>query len=216
MNLKPKSLEMKSALIGMILGDAYLRKTKTSKNAYMTINHGIKQIEYAEWKNAILQNITNTKIEQRMVYLKKENKSYPQITLITRTHPIYTKLHNQIYINGRKSITLNLLKQLTPLGMAIWYMDDGGLIFHKCKLKNGNNGIKSRELCLNTQSFSYEEHLIIQKYFKEVWDIDIRINKSKNAFRIIMNATNAKKFINIIEPYIIPSMQYKIDMKYKQ
>ena len=46
--------EIKSAIIGMILGDGYLQKTG-EKNARLRLEHGYKQKEYLLWKTEKLK-----------------------------------------------------------------------------------------------------------------------------------------------------------------
>ena len=87
-------------------------------------------------------------------------------------------------------------------------MDDGCLSIHK--------GNRYGKLC--TECFTYEEHLIIQQYFKETWDINFDIKIEKNRYYFCrFNVENLKKLINIIYIYVteVPSMIYKIDLNYK-
>lgn len=123
-------------------------------------------------------------------------------------------MYNKFYINRTKVVTRQLLNKLKPLGLAVWYMDDGQLCLHN--LKNGK--IKSRRARIWSMSFTYEEHLIIQTYFKDVWNIDVKIYNSMKKggikYYLEFNATNFVKFREIIKDYIIPTMLYKIDMKY--
>ena len=86
-------------------------------------------------------------------------------------------------------------------------MDDGCLSIHK--------GNRYGKLC--THCFNYEENILIQKYFKRKWNIDVDIKIEKNKYYFIrFNVKALKKLIQIIYPYVIqiPSMIYKIDLDY--
>ena len=197
-------------ILGSLLGDASLNMT--NKNPRLHIAHSKKQEEYVWWKYNILTESFDM-VEPKMIMAGK-NKKYPQIRFQTSTSQqlhFYKKL---FYPKGKKILTRRLLNMLGPLALAIWYMDDGNLIIHKYTKKDGTKGIQGRELAINTQCFSYEEHEIIKRYFEVKWDIEVKIYKNKGSYRIVMNATNAKKFIGIIKPFIIPSMEYKIDLQY--
>lgn len=88
-------------------------------------------------------------------------------------------------------------------------MDDGNLANHK-----GNRWGK-----LSTNAFNYEEHLIMQKYFKEKWDIDVDIKQEKGKYYFLrFNVTGLQKLFKIIYSYVcmIPSMIYKIDLNYQK
>lgn len=66
---------------------------------------------------------------------------------------------------------------------------------------------------LATNCFSDEECELIQKWFKEKWDIEVTIEHQKGNGRqqpIIYFPRPAKiKFYNIVKSYIIPEMEYK-------
>ena len=88
-------------------------------------------------------------------------------------------------------------------------MDDGNLAKKK---KNGK--IHAYELYLNT-FVSDEENQTIIDYFKEVWNIKFSKVKNNGGYRLRCGTIEARKFINIIKEYVLPSMQYKIDISKK-
>ena len=87
-------------------------------------------------------------------------------------------------------------------------MDDGSLSYKKREGK-----VHGREIHLNTYC-SLEEARVIQAYFKEVWDVSWTVVPTKGLFRLRMGSNEAIKFFTIINPYIIPSMKYKVDLQY--
>ena len=116
------------------------------------------------------------------------------------------KSYKVIYPNNIKTISRNVLNYLNPQGIAIWYMDDGCL---SAKKRNGK--IHAYELILNTY-ISYEDNQIIVDYFKEVWNINFTITRDKGKSRIRCGTREARKFIEIVKPYIVPCMEYKINI----
>ena len=117
-------------------------------------------------------------------------------------------INKHLYSNdGRKKISMKILNELNPLGLAVWWMDDGYLCTHKCN--------RYGRLC--TECFNYEENILIQQYFKKRWSIDVDIKNEKNKYYFIrLNVTALKKLIRIIYTYVVevPSMIYKIDLDY--
>lgn len=197
-------------ILGGLLGDASLNLT--NKNPRLHVAHAKAQEEYVWWKYTILSESFD--IVEPKIIMSGKDKKYPQLRFQTPTTQRFIYYQKLFYPKGKKVLKRKILNMLEPLGLAIWYMDDGNLILHKYKKADGTVGIKSRELAINTQCFSYEEHEIIKRYFEVKWKLEVKIYKNKGSYRIVMNATNAKAFINIVEPYIIPSMQYKIDLQY--
>lgn len=93
---------------------------------------------------------------------------------------------------------------MTPRSLAVWFMDDGSVKFD---LEG-----KPRHIILSTNGFSFEEQEIIVKFFKEKYGIDFKIVKESRTFRIeLCRADGCDKFIDLVKPFIIDSMSYKID-----
>ena len=67
-------------------------------------------------------------------------------------------------------------------------------------------------------SFTQAEHETMKTYFKEVWDIDVKIYKSMKKgglkYYLEFNSTNFLKFREIIKDFIIPCMLYKVNLKF--
>lgn len=198
------SQDEQQIIYGGLLGDATLRKNQNS----IRFCQSIKQEEYLRWKYSFFNgNVSDITIQNY-----KEGWSTIAFSLKNTDHKLdkfYHDIRKKITDkNGNKKITDEYLRLLTPLGIAIWWMDDGCLSIHK--------GNRYGKLC--THCFSYEEHLIIQKYFKETWDIDVDIKLEKQKYYFCrINVHNLKKLIRIIYPYVtqVPSMIYKIDLNYK-
>lgn len=196
---KYKSSELDSAIYGMILGDGCVRRKPNEQNYQYLMTHSIKQKDYIMWKRSILDQIGDIK-----TYVYEYHNKYPQVTVSTNTRKYFTKLANIFYTKDRKKIiTKKILNKVTPLGLAIWYMDDGSLSFNK-------EGTFSN--CeIYTCSFTLEENKLIQKWFKEKYNLEVTIRCRKNKYySIAFNSQNYKVFLDIIRPLIIPSMQYKL------
>jgi hypothetical protein len=197
--------ELRSAVIGMVAGDAGIKQQKGCKSVSLRICHAERQREYLEYKRDILQNLFS---EWEIPVSCINNSGYPGVYLATRTHPRLRVIHKWFYSGGKKRFSRRILNYLTPLGIALWYMDDGSLSYKK---RAGE--IHGREIHLNTYC-SLEEAEVIQAYFKEVWDVSWAIVFNKGFYRLRMGAGEAKKLFSIIEPFVVPSMRYKLDLKY--
>lgn len=187
-------------ILGGLLGDSHIRKN----NHIVVFGQSDKQKEYLEWKHGKLLRISTsmwrTDTKDGFIRYNFQTKQECKQDMKSISLLVCDK-------NGNKKLTREWLNLLTPLSLAVWWMDDGCLSVHK--------GNRYGKLC--THNFSYEENLIIQKYFKVVWniDLDIKIEKGKYYF-CRFNVSNLKKIISIIYPYVIqiPSMIYKIDLNY--
>jgi hypothetical protein len=208
--------EFKALIAGMILGDGCVYIQKAGKNACFKLQHGPKQKDYLLYKAEILKELT----EVRLGETKPNGKKNPNVnyTAETRVHPLYTRIREIVYPKGKRTVNKIILSWLNEQGLAIWYMDDGSLIKSYRLNKGGNRIIYRRELFLNTCAFNLEEHQLLQTFFLERFGIkfDIKLTSKKSGFyRLRAGALEANKFIEIVKPYIVPSMEYKIDMQYQ-
>ena len=188
---------IKQLILGSLMGDLNMHyATKKSNYPRIGVNHSIKQKEYVMLKYEILKEYVLTPPKEK--YRAKSFGKY-SIGFQTQSLPIFVKYYSLCYPGGKKTFTMEWLNQLTEEGLAYWHMDDGSIM-----------GLKKR-FKISSYSSTLEEHKIIQQYFKERWGIDMHIalcNVTKY-YHIELNAKNRNKFINLIRPYLIPSMEYK-------
>ena len=214
--------ELRSAVIGMVLGDSNLHCP--AANAFMQMAHSPKVEDYVIFKKKIVEQIPDLWYRYKLVIHKnrKLGKEYPQFRVWTKRHPFLTKMRKRLY-RPNKRLTKGILESLTSLGLALWYMDDGHLSLHynarryKTDLgsKPSARSISTRPLILCTHSFSEQENEVICQWLRSRWDINARVKHSKGFF-VYMNTTNARKFVDIVRPFVlmVPSMHHKINFKY--
>ena len=177
--------EQKSILIGCLLGDGTMRK-KT--NAYLEINHCYQQKTLVDWIFSKFRNLVITKPKWRKVNGKREAYRFA-----TRSLPVLTPFYDKFFYKGRKVIPNKL--NLNSLSLAVWFMDDGS---------------KSRSsIYLNTQQFTKIEQLRLIDFLKKKFGFESSLNKDKKYFRIRIRTKSVKKFISLIEPFVLKEFKYK-------
>lgn len=198
------SQEQQQIILGGLLGDAYFHK----KRKIIRFSHTVKQKEYLEWKYSFFNKENIWGLYTRHYKAGYENIYFEVNNNNSYLEPLFIYIKKYLYSNdGRKKISLRYLDSIDALGLAIWWMDDGSLSVHK--------GNRYGKLC--TECFNYEEHILLKKYFKEKWDIDVDIRIEKNKYYFLrFNVSALKKLIFIIYQYVcqVPSMIYKIDLNY--
>jgi hypothetical protein len=176
-------------ILGSLLGDG--SASKEIFRASYTTNHSLKQKEYVDWLYDNLKRLVRTSPK----ISKNGGWGTYNYTFRTLGHPKILELVEKLYINGKKTVTREYLDLLSPLGLAVWYMDDG-----------------SERGMWSTHSFSKQENEIICTYLKEKWNIDSYVYwvEKKDLYCILIHNRSLQILRNIIKPYIIPSMLYKI------
>lgn len=184
--------ECLEVLYGTLLGDASLCSSGTAKNRYFSISHSPKQKKFIEYKR-------NQLLELKPREIKPSGDKWGTLRFMILSHPEFNKLYKEFYPNGKKIISMDILNKLTPKSMAFWFMDDGFLL-------NKNSG-----LGLATCGFTNKCHNKIRDYFYNNWGLSVKIYKYKYT-KINIFSSSAVKFKKIIEPHVIPEMQYKLNL----
>jgi hypothetical protein len=202
---------------GHLLGDGHIQKRGQS---YRTkIEHSYDQLDYVKWKYNKLKRLafdipksvtSKHDFKSTLFYLKSGTylKKYHDLFY----QPYVWKSKQEIItikekIRYRKTITKRLINNLPndPLLLAVWFMDDGS----------------QRSDCfagrLATQSFSKEEHFLLQDYLLSSFNIKTNIVLHKaidKSYYLSITAkhNNFSNFIDLITPFVkqVPCMHYKI------
>lgn len=195
-------------LLGTLLGDGSLRISARFVNPRVSFRHSEKQKEYFDWKVRELKSFSSAK-DVWFQSADLEDKGGAKWRYQSAATPDLMKIYKLITKRGRKTVTRRWLNKLTPLSLALWWMDDGSIV------GNGRKGI----LC--TDSFSEEEIKIIVRYFRIVWDINVRyfpVHKSRpGQFRLSFATEELKKLFRIFlaDAPKIEGMAYKFLLLYK-
>lgn len=202
--------ELRSAIIGMVLGDGSITKRSGRKEAYFQMTHCEQQYEYLLWKQKILNKITSSIIHPTKKILN--GKEFKGFHLGTPQHPFFTKLYNRMYYKKSKVVDEYIVKKINPLALAIFFMDDGTQGRAKDRPKTEKS---SYFLCSN--DYDYANQLLLKKSLKINFDLDWNLNKSgKNKdgtyqYRLRLARRHNENFEKIVSPYILPCMSYKLD-----
>lgn len=198
------SKEQKSLLVALLIGDGTI-----SSNYVFKLSHSTLQREYLEWKVGLLNKygIKNNGVKEyisKCGYNTGKSVLYSQMSLI----PTIKALRRSVY-TPKKTITRKLLEWLNPLGLAIWYMDDGCINVNTSKQRSSIQHTIKIATCVDDDTIK-----TIINYFDEVWGIHFRpFKEGRNTYSIASSSElDCEKFIKIVKPYIeqVPSFLYKI------
>lgn len=167
--------------------------------ASLSICHSIKQDDYLLWKLAQVPFLFQA---EPGIYEYKD-KPLVLIKATSIAHPDLTNIYNQIYINGVKTITRELLyNYVDERALAFWFQDDGSYC------------------AIATHNYSLKENEVIKEFLLNKFNIKTRIQhhkeritsfgRAKEAFSIRFPRDNFRMFANIIKPFMHHSLLYKL------
>ena len=197
----PFTPRQQSIIFGTLLGDGYLRPTNgNAKNCSYALSlcHGEKQLEYLKWKFSEFEYFVTTKTFK--VNTRSFRGNAPTYAFSTVSHPFLKEAHAICYsANGKKDISAQWLEHIDPLALAVWYMDDGSL----------NKRTHTVVLCTN--SFSREGQLLAIDFLKNRYGITAVLEPRRNNQTVIrINASQSRKFMDIVSPHVPDCMKYKL------
>lgn len=193
------SYEQDQFIRGSLLGDLNLSNPNSNRqiNSRLAIVQCEKQKALFMKKVEILGDFMGS---YKLTIPKPDprtGKIYTSYRGNSKAHKVFTNLYNELYINGKKTITKEFLDKITsPIALAYWFMDDGSF--------NGT---------LATDGFSEIEINILINWLFDYWNIISYKERNLNYFKIRISEKSRKYFDNLIKPYMISEMKYKL--KYK-
>lgn len=190
--------QQQSVIIGTILGDGYLQMTG-KQNARLRLEHSALQTEYIRWKIDVLSYLFHEKWTELKRIHPKTGRTYFYVRAQSYADDKLGELHKLFYENKKKHIPYNLRELLTPLSLAVWYMDDGYYY--------------NRDRCsyLYLGKVSIEEANIVKDALWCNMSLFVKVlDKKQKGYAIYFSPGEVNKLNNVINPYILPIFSYKL------
>ena len=144
-------------------------------------------------------NTNKPKLKERIrkngtVYYHYSINSFTFSSLNWMHDMFYRKIENK-YI---KIIPDNIEQFLTPISLAIWYMDDGSKLGKGAKIA--------------TNCFTKIELLNLCQILKNKFNITVTVHSGgiNKGYTLYIWASSMATFSHIIKPYVLPSLYYKL------
>lgn len=184
--------EAASIFVGSLLGDGNIRKMSANGAPLWRCNVGLVNISYLLWLSVLISAYC-----PHMPGLVRRRDTSFYCYLTSRAMPCLEPIYQLFISKGKKQITIALAEWIDPLALAIWAMDDGTATpegFYFC-----------------TQSFTKEEHYILQQILFINFGLYSTIHKQGTQYRLYIPARSMRKFRNIVRPYFAPWFMNKLE-----
>ena len=127
---------------------------------------------------------------------KRGTKTLWCVDVVTRALPCFSDIYNLFYVNKKKVIPQNIYELLTPVAFAHVIMGDGGF--------------KSKGIFLCTDSYSIQDVVRLMNVLIIRYDLKCTLHRSDENYRIYISRNSVGKVVEIVKPYLITSMYYKV------
>jgi uracil-DNA glycosylase family 4 len=183
----------REVVYGTLLGDGHL----TAAQATLTFDHSIRQEAYARYKAAILAELSPRLRQFTVSAVAGGPAAYPVIHVRTLAHRSLGQLRNEFY-RPTKRVPSWMADRLTPLMLAVWFMDDGHL-----RIRPGKRPLAD----IATYGFSEEDHHVLVAGLARL-GLEAKITGIRQ--RLVFGVPATVALSELIAPYVPPSMRYKV------
>lgn len=195
--LKLSSKE-KQIIFGSLLGDLYGQTINKGKTYRLRVQQTFdKHKNYALHLFEVFQKWckdTPRKVE-------RFDQKTTDLRFQTRGHTEFVEFGEMFYKTGEKRLPLYdvIYQRLTPIALAYWFMDDGGI-----------DGANPRGCVFYTYKFSFEEVERLVDIFFLKYQLQAKSRMHKDKKIIVISAKSCETFNALVFDFIIPSMYYKV------
>uniref|UniRef100_UPI003001AE20 LAGLIDADG homing endonuclease n=1 Tax=Malassezia equina TaxID=1381935 RepID=UPI003001AE20 len=194
----PHDKKILEIIYGSLLGDSYIEKH--GNGSRISFTQESNREKYLLWlHNKVAElgycNPTIPKIQSR---IGSKGKIRYVIRFHTFTYQSFNDIYNLWYNNNNKQIPMNIEEYLTPLSIAIWTMDDGARV--------------GKSIKWSTNCFSYDDCLLLSQILYKKYGLKCNVHNAgkENQYVIYVLKESMPILRNLIIPYIVSSMLYKI------
>ncbi len=191
-------------VLGGLMGDAALSPSRTagSLGTRFRMGHGAKQLDYLDWKASLFGNIGQSR------HVNAKGAGLVDLTPLPELAPIREAVY---WGDGHKHLSYDYLKALTPLALAVWYMDDG-------RFSNRSKGLQERtkdgsgrsEICIQTMSPGSRQRLL--EVLAGTFGLHPTLSErgARKQAVLVFATDETAKLHELVAPYVHPSMQDKL------
>jgi LAGLIDADG DNA endonuclease family len=186
-------------IIGLLLSDGWLTFPNThSKNPRLGFKQSMDHFEYLWCVFTILSHYCSS-LPHSTTGVR--GNRYYGIQIFTRCLPCFKELHLLFYINGGKVIPQDIYNLLTPVALAHLIMGDGS--------------VRRHGLIICTQSFTIQDTVRLINVLIIRYNLICSIHYHGGKPQIYISQKSMVQLRTIVSPFIIPSMLYKLEGRYK-
>ena len=190
------SKRQRELIVGLLLGDGHLETFNGGRTYRLKVEHGAAQREYLEWlakefQESLLSGWYEKRKGEKMVY-----------GFTTMSHPALRFFGAQFYSDNKKRVPPLMKRLLSPLSLAIWFLDDGSA-----------KSSKHRSLVIHSLGYTKKDLLIMQDALRR-FGIESALHKQRNSsFRLYLPYASSLIIEQFVRPILdaVPSLAYKVE-----
>jgi recombination protein RecA len=190
--------QQRQVVLGGLMGDGSISPKRDHANgpgmkSRFRFGHGPKQNEYATWKAGLLEGVPLSVSPHSKGGLMVETTPLAELDV----------LRESVYIGGKKVFSWDYLKELTPLALAIWYLDDGSFAERRIDGSAGRS-----DICVQAMDKGSQRRLVA--ILKESYGISCKLIDRAEKAVILFDRDGTEALHDLVAPYVPECMSYKL------
>lgn len=190
--------QQRQLVLGGLMGDGAISSKRDHSNgpgmkSRFRFGHGKRQDDYARWKVSLLEGVPTS--------ISPHSKG----GLMVETTPLaeLDVLRKAVYVGGKKVFSWDYIKELTPLALAVWYMDDGSFAVRR------NDGTAGRsDICVEAMDRGTRTRLV--HHLNDTLGLSCKLIDRAGKAVIVFDLAGTEALHDLIAPYVPESMEYKL------
>nr|YP_006666423.1 putative LAGLIDADG homing endonuclease [Trebouxiophyceae sp. MX-AZ01]AFQ93778.1 putative LAGLIDADG homing endonuclease [Trebouxiophyceae sp. MX-AZ01] len=183
--------EQKEILLGILIGDAHMELAPNGKSARLKIEQQSKKRDYVEHLHQIFESWSPGDIA-----LASNSNN---LRFSTRYSPSLTFYHTSFYGDKGRTLPRWLEHSFTARSLAYLIMDDGG-----------TKSQESKAVYINVYGLGRGEQEFLCEILGRRFKLQAKVVRDRQYCRIYISGHSYEALVALIDPYILPSLRYKI------
>lgn len=123
-------------------------------------------------------------------------REYSCVQFVTRTNPEFLGWRQRFYRGRRKIVPVDIDRDLSPLALAVWLMDDGAADY--------------AGLTFQTHSFTRAETNRLAAVLRRKYGLSTKVRANRGSLIVYVTAGSISELRRIVLPHVLPELEYKL------
>lgn len=184
--------EQEAVLTGTLLGDGSL--PVQGRYPRLFVKHKAEHEALALLKYEAFREL----ISMRPHYFPQRlgEREYPCVQFVTRTNVAFLRWRQRFYRGRRKVVPIDIDRDLSPLALAVWLMDDGAADY--------------AGLTFQTHSFTQAETNRLAAVLRRKYGLSTRVRANRGRSIVYVAAESIPELRQIVMPHVLTEFEYKL------
>jgi recombination protein RecA len=185
-------------LRGTLMGDGTLSRVRNGPGARFRLGHRPGQTAYLDWKLGLFANIPHTRSATAAGAHSVDFTPLPELG------PLSEEIYGS---DGRKHFSSDYLKSLTPLSLALWYMDGASQSARSTRLAARTRRGSAR-VTVRVDAMSADTREALRDHLRDAFGLPSRLAQdgAKERWHLCFDTASSARFAELVAPYVPEAM----------